>query len=126
ETVRMLLDRGILTREGEAFRLTGEIETLAIPETLHALIAARLDGLTPPERQLLQDASVLGKSFTKDGLIALTERPAAEVDQLVASLVHKDVLAPQSDPRSPERGQFGFVQDLVKRVAYETMSRKER
>src|SRR5206468_4287182 len=31
-----------------------------------------------------------------------------------------------ADPRSPERGQYGFLQDLVKRIAYETMSRKER
>ena len=45
ETVRMLLDRGVLVREGDAYRLAGEIETLEVPETLQALIAARLDGL---------------------------------------------------------------------------------
>src|SRR5207248_205937 len=45
ETVRMLLDRGLLTREGELYRPTGEIDTLAVPETLQALVAARLDGL---------------------------------------------------------------------------------
>src|SRR5438552_14749866 len=41
-------------------RLVGPIDTLEIPETLHALIAARLDGLAPEERRLLQDAAVLG------------------------------------------------------------------
>ena len=46
ETVRMLLDRGLLAREGNVYRPTGSVETLEVPETLHALIAARLDALT--------------------------------------------------------------------------------
>ena len=50
ETVRMLLDRGLIVREGDAYRPTGTIETLEVPETLQALIAARLDGLAPEER----------------------------------------------------------------------------
>ncbi|HEV8099819.1 MAG TPA: adenylate/guanylate cyclase domain-containing protein, partial [Gaiellaceae bacterium] len=45
ETVRMLLDRGALVQEGPVYRPTGTIESLEVPETLHALIAARLDGL---------------------------------------------------------------------------------
>ena len=68
ETVRMLLDRGLIVREGDAYRPTGKIETLEVPETLQALIAARLDGLAPEERGLLQDASVLGRTFTVPGL----------------------------------------------------------
>src|SRR6266540_5603386 len=51
ETVRMLLDRGLLVQEGNSYRPTGPIEALEVPETLHALIAARLDGLTPAERR---------------------------------------------------------------------------
>ena len=47
ETVRMLLDRGLLTRDGDVYRPTGPIEQLEMPETLHALVAARLDGLRP-------------------------------------------------------------------------------
>ncbi len=65
ETVRMLLDRGLLVQEGPAYRLTGRVEALEVPETLHALIAARLDGLSAEERRLLQDAAVLGKTFTR-------------------------------------------------------------
>ncbi len=45
ETVRMLLDRGLLVRENGGYGLTGPVEALEVPETLHALIAARLDGL---------------------------------------------------------------------------------
>jgi predicted ATPase len=67
ETVRMLLDRGLVDREGGAYRPVGPIGALEIPETLHVLIAARLDSLAPDERRLLQDASVLGKAFTKQG-----------------------------------------------------------
>jgi class 3 adenylate cyclase/tetratricopeptide (TPR) repeat protein len=126
ETVRMLIDRGLLVREGDVYRPIGSIETLEVPETLHALIAARLDSLTPDERHLLQDASVLGKVFTKPGLTALTGRSEAELEPLLGALVRKEMLAIQADPRSPERGQYSFLQDLVKRVAYDTLSKKER
>src|SRR5207244_10532781 len=126
ETVRMLLDRGLLTREDELYRPAGEIETLAVPETLQALIAARLDGLAPEERRLLQDASVLGKTFTKAGLAAVAGVDEAGVEGMLARLVRKELLSVQADPRSPERGQYGFVQDLLKHVAYETLARPDR
>ena len=42
------------------------------------------------------------------------------------SLVRKELLAVQADPRSPEHGQYGFLQDLVRHVAYETLSKQER
>ena len=65
ETVRMLLDRGFLVEEGSAYRLVRPIDHEAVPETLHALIAARLDGLSALERRVVQDASVLGKTFPR-------------------------------------------------------------
>jgi class 3 adenylate cyclase/predicted ATPase len=126
ETVRMLLDRGLLSRNGNVYLPTGAIETLAVPETLHALIAARLDSLTPEERRLVEDASVLGKTFTKQGLAALTGLSEAESEPLLSALVRKEVLTIQADPLSPERGQYSFLQEIVKRVAYETISKKER
>ena len=126
ETVRMLLDRGLLVQEGSVYRPTGPIEALDVPETLHALIAARLDGLAPQERRLLQDASVIGKTFTKAAVAAVHDAPAEELEPLLAALVRKEVLSIQSDPRSPERGQYGFLQDLVRFVAYETLARRDR
>jgi class 3 adenylate cyclase/tetratricopeptide (TPR) repeat protein len=126
ETVRMLLDRGILTRDGASFRPTGPIESLEVPETLHALIAARLDGLAPEQRHVLQEASVLGKSFTASALAGAFARPQDDVDPLLASLVRKEVLTLVADPRSPERGQYTFLQDLLRMVAYETLAKKER
>jgi tetratricopeptide (TPR) repeat protein len=122
----MLLDRGLLIQEGPVYKPSGEIETLAVPETLHALIAARLDGLSPEERRLLQDGAVLGKTFTPSALAALAGVAESDLALLLSGLVRKEVLGLQSDPRSPERGQYGFLQDLVRHVAYETLSRKER
>ena len=125
ETVRMLLDRGLLVQEGAAYRLTGQVEALEVPETLHALIAARLDGLSAEERQLLQSAAVLGKTFTREALAALAGAET-EIEALLTALVRKEVLGVQADPRSPEHGQYGFLQDLVRHVAYETLSKRER
>ena len=126
ETVRMLLDRGLLTREGNVYRPTGSVETLEVPETLHALVAARLDALTAQERRLVEDGAVLGKTFTKQGLAALTGTPEAELEPILAGLLRKEILSVQADPRSPERGQYAFLQDIVKRVAYDTLSLRER
>ena len=126
ETVRMLLDRGLLTQEGSVYRPVGEIGTLEVPETLRALIAARLDGLPPSERRLLQDGAVLGKTFTREGLVSLAGAGEDDLEQLLQSLVRKEVLSRQADPRSPEHGQYGFLQDLVRHVAYETLSKRDR
>ncbi len=126
ETVRMLLDRGALVREGAVYRPVGTIEALDVPQTLHALIAARLDGLPAEERRLLQDAAVLGKTFTRRAVAALSDLADAELDTLLGSLVRKELLGLQADPRSPEHGQYGFLQDLVRHVAYETLSKRER
>jgi class 3 adenylate cyclase len=101
ETVRMLLDRGLLAAEDNAYRVTGEIETLEVPETLHALIAARLDGLSEQERRAIQDASVLGKTFTKRSLAALSGLDEEAAEGLLLSLVRKEVLAVQADFRTP-------------------------
>jgi len=126
ETVRMLLDRGLLVQDGPAYRPAVAIDSLEVPETLHALIAARLDGLAAEERRLLQDGSVLGKTFSRDGLAALSGLATDRIDELLSSLVRKEVLGVQADPRSPEHGQYGFLQDLVRHVAYETLSRHDR
>jgi class 3 adenylate cyclase/tetratricopeptide (TPR) repeat protein len=126
ETVRMLLDRGLLVQEGPVYRPTGEIPSLEVPETLHGLVASRLDGLPAEERRLLQDAAVLGKTFTRDALAAMGGVSDAELDPLLSSLTRKEVLGVQADPTSPEHGQYGFLQDLLRHVAYETLSKKER
>jgi predicted ATPase len=126
ETVRMLRDRGVLEHAGGAVVVTGDLSSLEVPETLHALIASRLDGVPEAERRLLQDASVLGKTFTRRGLATLSGLDEEEVDRLVASLVRRELLTVETDPFSPERGQLTFLQALVQRVAYETIARRDR
>ncbi len=126
ETVRMLLDKGLLVREGPVYQPVGEISALEVPETLHALVASRLDQMPLAERLLVQDAAVIGKSFTRQALVALTGGEDEVLETLLSSLVGKEVFSIQLDPRSPERGQFAFVQDLMRTVAYETLSRHDR
>ena len=71
EMIRMLVGDGRLREADGRYEPVGELGELAVPETLQALIAARLDGLDPTDRTLLQDASVLGQSFTLEALTAV-------------------------------------------------------
>ncbi|MEA2482869.1 MAG: hypothetical protein QOC55_816, partial [Thermoleophilaceae bacterium] len=119
-------DRGLLVQEGDRYVVTGDVTNLDVPESLHALVASRLDGLSPAERSLLQDASVLGHSFTAAGAAALSGRPESEIVPLLDGLVVKQVLARDVDPRSPERGQYLFLQTLLQTVAYGTLARRVR
>ena len=126
ETVRMLLDRGLLAQEGNRYVVTGDIDELEVPETLHALAAARLDGLTTAERSVLQDAAVYGSSFTPAGVAALGNRSEEEVAGILQDLVAKQIVAFNDDRLSSERGQFHFLQGLLRSTAYGTLSRRDR
>jgi class 3 adenylate cyclase/tetratricopeptide (TPR) repeat protein len=126
ETIRMLQDRGVLVQEGARYHVAGDISDLEVPETLHALVASRLDGLSVTERSLLQDASVLGQSFTATAVAALSGSSEHEVTRVLDGLVAKQVLGRDDDPRSPERGQYVFLQALLRTVAYGTLSRRAR
>jgi tetratricopeptide (TPR) repeat protein len=126
ETIRMLQDRGVLVQEGARYHLAGDVSNLEVPETLHALVASRLDGLSASERSLLQDASVLGQSVTAAAAAALSGLPEAGVRRVFDGLVAKQILGRDDDPRSPERGQYVFLQGLLRTVAYGTLSRRAR
>ncbi|HLA17626.1 MAG TPA: adenylate/guanylate cyclase domain-containing protein [Candidatus Limnocylindrales bacterium] len=127
ETVRMLLAQGRLAlADGGAYRPTGDLEDIAVPETLTALIAARLDSLEPGDRSLIADAAVLGQSFTPAALAAVSGGERDVLEPRLAGLVARELLLLEVDPRSPERGQFAFVQALIREVAYNTLSKKDR
>ena len=104
----MLLDRGLLVLDGASYRPVGEIVSLEVPETLHALIAARLDGLTAEERRLLQDGAVLGKTFTRAGLAALSGLAEGALEPLLSLLVRKEVLGVQADPARRSTASTAF------------------
>ena len=126
ETVRMLLALGEVVQEGDAYRPAGDLDQLAIPETLTALIAARLDGLKPADRAVVEDAAVLGQSFSVTALAAVSGQPAETLEARLGGLVRRELLVLDLDPRSPERGQYAFVQALIREVAYNTLSKKDR
>jgi len=126
ETVRMLIDRGLVQRDGDAYRVSAPVEALDVPDTLQALIAARLDGLDTAERRAVDHAAVLGRTFSARGLAAVAQLAEGDLVRVLKALVAKEVFEVDTDPRSPERGQYGFVQALVQRVAYETQSRRDR
>ena len=126
ETVRMLLADGRLALESGAYRPTGDLSSLAVPETLIALIASRLDGLAPDERALVSDAAVLGQSFTLAGLSAVSGVAEAGLEPRLHGLVRRELLTLEADPRSPECGQYAFVQALVREVAYNTLAKRDR
>ncbi len=126
ETVRMLLADARLTLSDGAYRPTGELDDIAVPETLTALIAARLDGLDAADRSLIADAAVLGQSFSPAALAALSGVAAGELETRLAALVRRELLQQEANPRSPELGQYVFVQALIREVAYNTLSKKDR
>ena len=72
ETVRMLLAQGRLELADGVYRPTGDLADIAVPETLTALIASRLDGLDGADRSLIADAAVLGQSFAPAALAAVS------------------------------------------------------
>jgi class 3 adenylate cyclase/tetratricopeptide (TPR) repeat protein len=126
EIMRMLVDDGRLTKDEGSYRLTGDVSHLEVPATLHSLIAARIDGLPKDERSVIQHASVLGQSFVVESLGALTGIGRDQLDAILRSLIRKELLALNNDPRSPERGQYTFLQGLLREVAHETLSKRER
>ncbi len=126
ETVRMLVADGQLVARDGAYHPVGDLSELAVPETLTALIGARLDALEPMDRSLVQRAAVLGQSFTIAALAAVTGEPEADLEPRLAGLVRRELLTVEVDPRSPELGQYLFVQSLIREVAYNTLARRER
>jgi class 3 adenylate cyclase/tetratricopeptide (TPR) repeat protein len=130
ETVRMLVSGGQLEAKPDGTLAPtgdlGQLAELAVPETLTALIAARLDALDPADRALALDAAVLGQSFTMTGLAAVSGRSEEDLAARLRFLTRREVLTLVADPRSPERGQYQFVQALIREVAYNTLAKKDR
>jgi len=126
ETVRALIDRDIIQPLEGVYRLAGDIGELAVPDSLHALLAARLDALDPEVRRLVADAAVLGTTFPAEALIAVSGQHEAAVRAALAELVRREVLTISAEPLSPERGSYGFAQNMLRQVAYDTLSRRDR
>ncbi len=129
ETVRNLIDREIVRPEGGRYVVApGEVvdlQDIAAPPSLHALVASRLDALSAEERRVVADASVLGTTFTREGIEFLCD-DVPELERVLATLQRKELIGTDNDRFSAERGQFRFVQAVVRQVAYSTLSRRAR
>ena len=127
ETVRSLLDRGVLAKGADdLLHLVGELGELEVPPGLTALIASRLDALSPAERRVVKECAVLGESFPRQAIEAVSDAVAGELNEILPSLVRKEVLTVRADKLSPERGQYAFTQSLIRSVAYDMLTRAER
>ena len=126
EMIRMLVGDGEIDAAEGRYEFTGDVTDLAIPESLQAVIGARIDRLDADHRKLLQDAAILGISFTPAGLAALSGVSEAELEAALSDLSRRELLEPVRDPRSPERGQYRFVQGLIREVVVGRMSRDSR
>ncbi len=132
ETLRMLVATGRLAHENglvvptDSALRAEDVGALDVPPTLQALVAARLDRLPSADRSILQDAAVLGQTFTLDGLAAVSDEDPDSLTPRLDSLVRREILTVETDPRAPTRGQHAFVQSLVREVTYSTLAKRER
>ena len=83
ELLSTLIDRGLLERENGGWTLRADSATLDIPDSVQALLAARIDLLAPGEKATLQAASVIGRTFAPSALAALTATADDELGTLV-------------------------------------------
>ncbi len=126
ETIRSLIDRDVVVPHDGVYELAGDIGTLTVPDSLRGLLAARLDALDPGLRSLVADAAVLGAMFAPEALVAVSGRAEADVRAALNELLRREVLDVSADPLSPQRGSYGFTQILLRQVAYETLTRRDR
>jgi DNA-binding SARP family transcriptional activator len=122
EFVRMLHDRGLLAPNGT---LKAGVE-VSFPDSLKALIAARLDTLNPDRKSLLQDASVLGKLFWAGALVAMGDRDPREVELALHELSRKELVRPARTSSMEGEAEYGFWHLLVRDVCYSQIPRAAR
>jgi class 3 adenylate cyclase/tetratricopeptide (TPR) repeat protein len=126
ELLRGLLAQGELAGQAGDYRVAGDLSQMEIPETLQAVIGARLDRLSPEDRALIQEAAVLGQTFTIRALATLTGRERGDLESHLQQLSRRELVEPVRDDRSPERGQYRFLQGLIRDVALGRLSRESR
>ncbi|HEX5936626.1 MAG TPA: adenylate/guanylate cyclase domain-containing protein [Actinomycetota bacterium] len=126
EFVRMLIDRGVLVRHGAAWELTSGEDEIPVPESVHALIAARLDTLPPARKALLQDASVLGKVFWAGAVAEMGGLDPSPVREGLHELGRKELVRPARRPTIEGETEYAFWHVLIRDVAYGQIPRAIR
>ncbi len=127
EVVAMLVDHGVLPSGdvAAAGEETGVVEltAIAVPPTIQALLAARLDHLGAAERAVIEAASIEGKEFAREHLRALVADGMADsVDNNLRDLVRQDLIRPVD----ADEETFRFRHQLIRDAAYGAMSKDVR
>ncbi|HEU5033563.1 MAG TPA: adenylate/guanylate cyclase domain-containing protein [Mycobacteriales bacterium] len=125
EMLHLLVDRGLLRRVGDGWRLVSELPREMLPAGVQAVLAARIDGLEPAARTALRDASVSGSRFTVDMLCALEpQSSAAEVTAALDELTARGIVRPIGE--TTEDTTYVFTHALARDVAYTGIPKAER
>jgi hypothetical protein len=126
ELVAMLLDQGILRRDVGGWQAMPELQAIAIPPTVSALVAARLDHLEPPERDLIGRASVVGKIFQRSAVAELSPPERREdLGPRLMTLVRKELVRPDRSGMTGDEA-FRFRHILVRDAAYGSLPKEQR
>ena len=123
ESVRTLVETGVVTGDRGSFRLARPLDTIQVPATVQAVLAARIDRLSPPIKHLLQSAAVIGKTVSFTLLETVGEMATAELRPVLAQLLAAEFLYEAS--LFPDL-QYTFKHALTLEVAYQTLLRERR
>ena len=125
QVCRMLIDRGMLQRDQRTARLVPGADVV-FPESIQALITARLDTLSPGQKTLLQDAAVVGKVFQADALAVTGRRDAAAVQDGLQHLAWRGFIRPVRGSFVRGEAEYAFWHVLTRDVAYGQLPRAAR
>jgi class 3 adenylate cyclase/tetratricopeptide (TPR) repeat protein len=126
ETVRMLVDDDVLQWLEGHWTVSGELSSVAIPRTIHALLTARLDRLEPEERGVIERASVIGRSFWWGAVSALSPPELRlRVGACLQSLVRKQLIEPYRS-ELPQEDSYRFAHILIRDAAYDGIPKSRR
>ena len=103
----------------------GDIETAELPESVQGVLTARLDALQPLERRLVQQAAVVGRTFSVSSLVALAQEEGADLESALMTLQEKEILTVVSEDPSGEV-ELAFKHVLIRDVAYEMLPKAVR
>jgi class 3 adenylate cyclase/energy-coupling factor transporter ATP-binding protein EcfA2 len=122
ELLGTLIDRELLERQNGSWRLAELPADFAIPDTVHAVVAARVDLLEAPEKQALQAASVIGRIFWAGPVYELV--PDAEPDLRV--LEERDFIRRRPDSSLEGDREYSIKHALTREVAYGSLPKARR
>jgi class 3 adenylate cyclase/tetratricopeptide (TPR) repeat protein len=126
ELLGKLIDDGFLVTAGDGWSATGDLRQLAIPPSIQALLAARLDGLNGEERTVIERAAVEGKVFHRGAVTELAPEPLrGRVRDRLASLMRMELVRPDQASFAGEEA-YRFRHLLIRDAAYQALAKQTR